>query len=132
MNVPSRENRAKRIVATVVAVLFCFQMARFYITISLELVQCYEPLHTHSAGVPHSHDDHHHGEDAAPHSHDAGFFFQHCKDTYEGAALVPMQPFGVPVEVVHLLPATPQVTVSQPEPILLEQAVPPPFQPPRA
>ena len=122
-----------RVVAACVAVLFCFQFSRFYLVIPLDQFLCLEANHTHGVASQSGH-DHHLSSESLPHSHgskDTGYYFQHCKDSFEGMALTPVQPLGMP-------PAAsiqePEITVAFQQPEgrqFFENLLPPPSQPPR-
>ena len=124
-----------RVIAACVVALFCFQFARFYLVIPLDQFLCLEANHTHTGAASHSHDHHHDSEEALPHSHndnDTGYYFQHCKDTFEGMALTPVQPLGMPAAVSVRQPEI-VVAIHQPEERqFFESFLAPPFQPPRA
>ena len=122
---------AKRAIALVVVVLFCFQLSRFYLIIQLDPVECFDPNHTHHTTSTGAHDHHHDGEETLPHSHDDGFFFQHCKDTFDGAGLTPVQPLGVPVAVSDRQPETTWASSMPESRRPHENFLPLPFQPPR-
>jgi hypothetical protein len=113
--------------------IFCSQSFRFYTTIELEHFLCYEDDQQHRSGVSHSH-NHNHASPAegSGNSDDGGFAIRHCKDTFGGIVMAPLQPLGETVEIAyslpHFLPA-----YSTPSPLSAPLADPlPPFQPPRA
>ncbi|MBI4463758.1 MAG: hypothetical protein HY647_03540 [Acidobacteria bacterium] len=110
--------------------LFSFQLSRFYLLVELDNFICLEANHTHTAGSP-AHNHHHDDAAAAPHSHDEDFKFQHCKDTFGGIALTPVQPLGTPERVSLQLPLGSRATLSVPQYPPIENDLAPPFQPPR-
>ena len=121
-----------RLIALAVVTLFTLQLSRFYFTIQLDQFICYDANHTHQTGSPNAHGHQHEGEEALPHSHDDGFFFQHCKDTFDGIGLTPVQPLGVPLAVSCQPPMAVGTIAAREKPQLLEHFLPPPFQPPRS
>ena len=88
---------SRRAVGSCVLLLFCFQFSRYYLLIELDQFLCLEANHLRAAGAVKNHDHHHeHDAEAVPHSHDdSGYAFQHCKDTFQGIALTPVQPLGL-------------------------------------
>ena len=128
---PSKRSVPNRLLAFAVVVFFVFQLSRFYLIITLDPSVCFERNHQHaSSSDVHSHHQEHAGE-ILP-TQDGGFFFQHCKDTYDGMNLTPAQPFGLPSVAAYEEPATTWVAPMQ-EPISpVETFLSPPFQPPRS
>ena len=126
-----------RVIALSVVVLICFQISRFFLIVELNAIECFDPNHTHGAASPavhehrHEHQHDHDGAQAPQHSHHEGPIFQHCKDTFGGAGLTPVQPQGVPETVSYQPPEAawenPPSENSQP----FDNYLPPPFQPPR-
>ncbi|OFV99405.1 MAG: hypothetical protein A3F68_04465 [Acidobacteria bacterium RIFCSPLOWO2_12_FULL_54_10] len=94
--------------AVLIAAFFCFQFSRFYLIVPLNGFECFEP--NFLRGVAAMDDHSHHHEAAAGHAHaqlasqdqpqsqQPGFAFEHCKDTYNGIALTPVQSLGMPVD----------------------------------
>jgi len=68
----------------------------------------------------------------APQTQDDGHtYIRHCKDTLDGAGLVPAQPFQLPIAASIQLLAT-VVNAHPAEPLsALDNYLPPPFQPPQ-
>jgi hypothetical protein len=121
-----------RALSAAVVLLLTFQMSRFFLVISLENFVCYPLNHSEDISLAgHHHHDHDGEAEALPHGDDGGNYFQHCKDTFDGIGLTPVQPLGLSVPVsdqppeligAHLLPESRGP---------LETDLPPPFQPPR-
>ena len=91
---------ARPAVALGILAFFCFPISRFYLSAQLDPEQCWEIGHSHAASSQlhdHSEHDHHSHAESLPADQDGEYFFQHCKDTYEGIALSPAQPLAVPV-----------------------------------
>ncbi len=122
--------------SAVFLLVFCSQFSHFYTTIELENFLCYEATHQHAPGSGHPHDHDHDspadGSQGNQDSDDGGFAVRHCKDTFGGIAMSPIQPFGSTVVIAYSLP--------EPEPVYFSPAprpapladLHPPFQPPRA
>lgn len=128
---PSKRSVPNRLLALAVVVLFVFQLSRFYVTISLDPSVCFELNHQHALPSDAHHHHQEHAGEILP-AQDGGFFFQHCKDTYDGMNLTPAQPFGLPSVAAYEEPATTEVATMQ-EPISpVETFLSPPFQPPRS
>ena len=127
-----RRLQQKRMLALTVMALFSLQLSRFFFIIQLDPVLCYDANHSHEADSPDGHEHHHEGEQALDHTQDDGFFFQHCKDTFDGIGLTPVQPLGVPVAVAYLPPTAVATDGASENPQPLDQFLPPPFQPPRS
>lgn len=123
---------ARKAITVTVAAFFFFQFIRFYLVAPLDVFACFEPNFRHqgiSAVSDHVHDH----ADVGFHSHskDEGYALQHCKDTYNGIGLTPVQPLGLPVAVPQEFLGL-ALTAALPEPSQpLENFLPPPFQPPR-
>ncbi|MBI4442236.1 MAG: hypothetical protein HY649_02540 [Acidobacteria bacterium] len=92
-------SRSQRLLCLVALAFFCFLTGRFYLSTQLDPEACLELGHI--AAFPLSDHQHHSHSHLLPSQSekDPGFFFQHCKDTYEGILLSPAQPFGVPSPV---------------------------------
>ena len=134
----SNRPNARRSLTLAMVVLFSFQLSRFYLIAHLDPLICSEPNHQHSSSLAATHEHptavHKHShEDAGslPHSHDEGFFFQHCKDSYDGIGLTPAQPLGLPVTASPGLPETVWTMILPDILPRAERFLPPPFQPPR-
>ena len=114
-------------------VLFCLvQLSRFYLTIQLDPLLCWDwdPNHNHAA-MTHVGHEHSHDHGLLPESQDHGFFFQHCKEAYNGIGLIPVQPLPAPVTVSFQPPAAAWGNVLAENPQPIENYLPPPFHPPR-
>ncbi|MBI4459098.1 MAG: hypothetical protein HY648_03435 [Acidobacteria bacterium] len=122
---------ARKAITVTVAAFFFFQFIRFYLVAPLDVFECLEPNFRQGASASENHGHHHDAVELQSHSEDAGYTLQHCKDTYNGIALTPVQPLGLPVavsqEFLRLALPTAVCEPSQP----LENFLPPPFQPPR-
>lgn len=91
-----QNSRSKQALILATVVFFCLPLGRFYLLLESDPIQCLEQEHSHVALAS---GGHHHGPTLthSPAEKDSGFFFQHCKDTYDGMGLTPAQPLGVPV-----------------------------------
>jgi hypothetical protein len=131
-----RRNRSRATTATVltVLVLVCFQLSRVFLTVPLSWYEC--PMLKRSREMASLSSHHHHvGTEAAktdvPLSPNDGCSLRCCKGEVDGLGIIPLQAFGLTVEVSHpRLPAT-WVTLSRQHDSVLESYLPPPFQPPR-
>ena len=74
----------------------------------------------------------HHMTEAPSHKQEGCFYFQCCKETYDGIGLSPAQPFGLPVHLAHIQPETTPTILLSESLSLVENFLPPPFEPPRA
>ena len=126
-----------RATAFVALCLFCFQVVRFYVVIPLDAYTCGSLDYTYGdARSTHHHDfetnqpDHDHDQ-ALPQDDDDRQYFQHCKDTLNGLALSPVQPFGLPVLVTQQGPQCSWANLATNPHKAIENYLPPPFQPPR-
>lgn len=132
MGSPSQSRHPGRLTAVVVAVAFAFQLTRFFLVVPLDSFVCYEPKHSQESSLPgHHHHDNDEEHAGAPHQHDNGTYFQHCKDTFAGIGLTPVQPLAMPLAVS---PAPAELSLPQllpPSARAAERSLPPPFQPPR-
>ena len=129
---PSRRCLTRKVITVTVAAFFFFHLSRFYLAAPLDVFECFEPNFRHQGVSALENHGHHHDEvGIASPSDDAGYAFQHCKDTYDGIGLTPVQPLGLPVAVsqesLELALTVALREPSQP----LENFLPPPFQPPR-
>ena len=89
----------QRFLCLVALAFFCFPIGRFYLSTQLDPEACLELGHIHAYPLA-DHQHHLHSHLLPSQSEkDPGFFFQHCKDTYDGIALSPGQPLGVPLQV---------------------------------
>ena len=113
-----------------VLVFFSIPIGRFYLRAPLNPVECLEAGHSHSASSPHDHESDMHFHSPADGSK-SGFFFQHCKDTYDGLALSPAQPLGVPVTISLARPVTFEVVAIAEQWRRPDSFAFPPFHPPR-
>ena len=129
--------RAKHVIAWVTAVFFCLPLLRFYSMIELDPAYCWEHVHSQDAvlhsGEEHSHSGevHSHSAEVASPDDDSGFYFRHCKDSYDRMGLTPVQTLGAPVTVSCRQPDT--SLRSLPLEVLrpLQADIPTPFHPPR-
>lgn len=129
---PDRSPRSlrHRAIGLVVVSLFSFQLSRFYLVIELDKFICLEATHTHGIGLGAS--THHHDHEAGlSNPEEKGFFFQHCKDTFGGIALTPVQPLDVPVIASYPLPLQSGAALAGPGCPAGENDLAPPFQPPK-
>ena len=129
---PSRRCQTRKVTAVTVAAFFFFQLIRFYLVAPLDVFECFEPNFRHQGVSALENHGHHHDEvGIAPPSDDTGYTLQHCKDTYNGIGLTPVQPLGLPVAVSResLGPAMTAALCELCQP--LNHFLPPPFQPPR-
>ena len=126
----SNRPNARRSLTLAMVVLFSFQLSRFYLIAHLDPLICSEPNHQHSS-LAETHGHSHEDAGVLPHSHDDGFFFQHCKDSYDGIGLTPAQPLGLPVTASPGLPETVWTMILPDILPRAERFLPPPFQPPR-
>ena len=141
---------AHRSVAFVVLVLFAVQLSRFFLIVPL-LQVCFDlghdhaatnqtdsvtedSVHTHDAATGHVHDHDHLAEnsDETLPAKDARFYLQHCKDTYAGMSLAPVQPLGLPSFVAYEPPVGSGNATIQESRAVVEAFLSPPFQPPRS
>ncbi|OFW01849.1 MAG: hypothetical protein A3G20_02585 [Acidobacteria bacterium RIFCSPLOWO2_12_FULL_59_11] len=107
--------------------LFGFSICRFYLVAPSE---CLEHPQAHEANAPSAHTHTHLGQPRSQ-ENDTGFYFQHCKDSYDSMGWSPMQPMGVPTPVSSVQPAASQTTL-EPQGLRLPESFPPPFfHPPR-
>lgn len=123
---------AKRTVAACVLVFFCLQFSRFYLIIQLDGFICLEPNHLRTTDSLSAHDHPHDGEEALAHSPDDGYSFQHCKDTFDGIALTPVQPLGLSVAAPVPQPETAWASRMPENQPAIDNVLSPPFQPPRS
>ena len=92
-------SRPRLVVCLIALAFFCLPTGRFYLSTQLDPEACLELGHiTAFPLADHQHHSHSHLLPSQSEK-DAGYFFQHCKDTYEGILLSPAQPFGIPVPV---------------------------------
>ena len=120
---------ARRSVALAVIVFFCFQSSRFYLSAQMTPVPCphHHPAPVMGAGI-HSH----HMAAAPSPTQEGSFYFQCCKETYNGIGLTPAQPLGLPVHLARIQPEATRAVLLPERSFLVENFLPPPFQPPRA
>lgn len=126
-----RQSLARKAITVILAVFFCFQFLRFYLVAPLNAFECFEPNFRHGISALEGH-GHHHDEVGAPsHSDDEGYAIQHCKDTYNGIGMTPVQPLGLPIAVSQAFSGLALTTAWSEPNQPLENFLPPPFQPPR-
>lgn len=129
-------SRATQCVAFVLLGLFCFQLSRVYLVVPADAYMCSFPSPSHESETV-SGDHHHHDEAAssAPfllaNEDDGRSYFQHCKDTLDGLGLTPAQPFGLAAVMQPQPPQPTNYIASIHTPAVLDNFLPPPFQPPR-
>lgn len=118
-----------RVLYVAVLAFFCFPITRFYLSAQLTSEHCLELEHSHArSSAVHTHHSH---SELLPPARGDGFFFQHCKDTYNGIALSPVQPLGVPV-LVSFEPPQILLRAIERTPAQLPESLPPFFfHPPR-
>ena len=120
----------KRAVAVAALAFFCFPHSRFFLAVELKSIRCLDTDHPHTAASESEH-GHSHTLQSFSKSHDSGYFFQHCKDAYDGMGLTPVQPLRVSLTASY---EQPEASLS---PLAWElhrppEAYPPlPFHPPR-
>jgi len=122
----------KRAVAACVLVLFCFQFSRFYLIVELDRFVCLEPNHIHTANSLSAHDHHPQGKDALSEDQDSGYSLQHCKDTFNGISLTPVQPLGFSFAAPVQRPETAWASRTPENQQVMDSILPPPFQPHRS
>ena len=121
---------AKHVIAWVTVLFFCLPLLRFYSVTELDPARCPERGHSHETAL-HSGEEHSHPGEVTSPDDDGGFYFRHCKDTYDGMGLTPVQALGAPATVSWQPPETSLATLSS-EVLRPPQAdIPPPFHPPR-
>ena len=122
-----RHSVLQRTICLGTLVLFGFSISRFYVAVAVE---CLEHPQTHEANASSDHSHAHLGQPRSQ-ENDSGFYFQHCKDSYDGVGLSPVQPLGVPIPVFSVPPAATQTTL-EPQGFRLPESFPLPFfHPPR-
>ncbi|OFW30508.1 MAG: hypothetical protein A3J28_03760 [Acidobacteria bacterium RIFCSPLOWO2_12_FULL_60_22] len=120
----------KRAVAVAALAFFCFPLSRFFHAVELTSIHCLDPDHPHAVASDSEH-GHSHTLQSLSKSHDSGYFFQHCKDVYEGMGLPPVQALGVPLTAFYEQPEASLRPLAS-ELHRLPEAYPPlPFHPPR-
>ena len=128
---PSRRCPGNKAITIAVVAFFCFHLIRFYLVAPLDVFACFEPNFRQGISALENHGHHHDDVGFHSHSEDEGYTLQHCKDTYNGIGLTPVQPLGLPIavsqEFLELALTAFLFEPSQP----LENFLPPPFQPPR-
>ena len=114
-----------------------FSLSLFVLQLSLSLVLhpinqilCLEELRGTATTAVHDH--HHDGVVSHSHSEPEGETLQHCKDVLYGVALTPMQAFSLPSAVILPVLNIARTDVLQEFHSMIEHALPPPVQPPRA
>ena len=122
----------KRGVAACVLILFCFQFSRFYLIVELDRFVCLEPNHIHTASSLSGHDHHPEGGDALSEDQESGYSLQHCKDTFNGIALTPVQPLGFSFAAPVQRPETAWASRLPENQQVIDNVLAPPFQPPRS
>ena len=114
--------------------LFGFQLSRTYLVIPVDSMVCKEAGHSHN-GSPEANPAaaHHHDEmDITPlHEDDDTRYFRHCKDSLDGLSLTSPQSLCLPAESCAISPAGAWVRSLPETASAIENALPPPFQPPR-
>ena len=121
---------AKQVIVWATVVFFCLPMFRFYSVTELDPAFCRDHDHSHETAL-HSGEEHSHPGEVTSPDDDSGFYFRHCKDTYDGMGLTPVQTLGAPAAVSWQPPETFLATLSS-EVLRPPQAdIPPPFHPPR-
>ncbi|MBI3895074.1 MAG: hypothetical protein HY313_04005 [Acidobacteria bacterium] len=123
---------ARKATAIVMVAFFSFQFIRFYLVAPLDAFECFEPNFRHGISASENHGHHHDELGIVPHSNDdESYTLQHCKDTYNGIGLTPVQPLGLPIAVSPEFRGL-ALTLAVYEPSQpLENILLPPFQPPR-
>ena len=94
---------AERCTAVVVVVLFVFQITRSYLVVQPDDTVCTQRVMelNQAATSTTAHHHSHEGEQLVSQPHDDGFYFRHCKDTFEGIFLTPVQPLGALGAISH-------------------------------
>lgn len=124
---------AWRRTALVALLFFVLQFTRFYLVVQLDETICAHRVAelNQAAASTTAHHHSHEAEQLVPHEHDNGFYFQHCKETFEGISLTPVQPLGAPMAVsLQRLEWSWQPLVKENFPAP-ERYLPSPFHPPR-
>lgn len=119
--------------------MLCMQLSRVYLVIPADAFICNIPDHSHgatSAGAQHLEQEGDHESEALEATSfesqgDGHTYIQHCKDTLDGLGLAPAQPFGLPVATSPKTPETAVKVLPSEIPSVLDNFLPPPFQPPR-
>ena len=120
----------KRAVAVAALAFFCFPLSRFFLAVELKSIHCLDRDHPHAAASDSEH-DHSQPLPSLSKSHDSGYFFQHCKDAYDGMGLTPVQPLRVSLTASYEQPEASLEPLAS-ELQRLPEAYPPlPFHPPR-
>jgi hypothetical protein len=130
MRLTAQPNRM-RTIAMMVVLFFGLQSGRFFLTATLGPLFCPEDFRQGAALATNHHADHEAAEHARHSAGDAGYYFEHCKDTYPGMALTPAQPMPVPSQAPQVeLPSSYAAVI----PVTLyvaDRAVAPILPPPR-
>lgn len=117
----------RRTFAIFALVAFSLQLIRFYLVVPRDAFICSELNHHHEVADQSDHAD----KEFSPLGDADKSYFQHCKETLDGSWLTPAQPLGMPVSIT--LRIEPQVWLRLPVQCARpnNNALPPPFQPPR-
>lgn len=118
--------------------LIFFHLIQAVLLLPINQILCLDGLNaskSSTVAAPHDHDhdhDHDHGP-AAPASatEPEGDQLQHCKDTLFGIALIPVQPFSLPMAVSLHEPAVSWAAVPAFFEVPIERSSEPPLPPPR-
>ena len=134
--VGSRASAARRAVAGLTVIFFFLPLARFYLAIELEPINCLGHEHSHTVALPSGHTHSHSSEllpagPSGPSGDDRGFFFQHCKDQYETMIVGSLLTLGVPATISFQQPESAPALVAPESFGLADADLPPPFHPPR-
>ena len=128
----SRNSQRISAIAVFAALIISLQLSRFYIAAQMDPLLCpWDPPSRAHVNRDQTHPHHGDASLAIPASHDGGYTLEHCKDTFYGVYLAPVQTLGLPVATA-LYALTTHRAASVPVVFsMTEIFLPAPFQPAR-
>ena len=126
-----RSKRLRRAGVVIWLAVFLFQFSLSLLLHPMSQILCLEELTGASTEALHDH-NHEHAVVSDTQSEPESESLQHCKDVLYGITQTPMQAFTLPWSPASHVLIVQGTVPAQPFDLVVDQYLPPPFQPPRA
>ena len=128
----SRNSKRISAIAVFAALIISLQLSRFYIAAQMDPLLCpWDPPSHAQANRDQTHPHHGDASLAIPAGHDGGYTLEHCKDTFYGVYLAPVQTLGLPLATAIIALTTHRAASVPVVFSMTERYLPEPFPPPR-